>query len=59
MITSNLPALQVVLPLLGAVLAALVRRGPIAWLIALVVSWAAGRRRSASNTASIWSAPIF
>lgn len=39
MISSNLPALQVVLPLLGAVLAALVRRGPIAWLIALVVSW--------------------
>jgi multicomponent Na+:H+ antiporter subunit D len=39
MISSNLPALQVVLPLLGAVLAALVRRGPIAWFIALVVSW--------------------
>ena len=39
MISSNLPALQVVLPLLGAVLAALVRRGPIAWLIALLVSW--------------------
>ncbi len=39
MISSNLPALQVVIPLLGAVLAALVRRGPIAWFIALVVSW--------------------
>ncbi len=39
MISSNLPALQVVLPLLGAVLAALVRRGPAAWLIAFVTSW--------------------
>ncbi len=39
MISSNLPALQVVLPLLGAVLTALVRRGQIAWFIALVVSW--------------------
>jgi len=38
MSSSNLPALQVVIPLLGAVLAALVRRRPLAWLIALVVS---------------------
>ncbi len=36
----QLPALQVVLPLLGAVLAAIGRRGRVAWAIALVVGWA-------------------
>ena len=35
----QLPALQVVIPLLGAVLCALLRRGAIAWVIALAVSW--------------------
>jgi multicomponent Na+:H+ antiporter subunit D len=35
----QLPILQVVLPLLGALLAALFRQRTIAWLIALVVSW--------------------
>lgn len=39
MIADNLPALQVIVPLLGAVLCALVRRGWLAWFIALVVSW--------------------
>ena len=36
----QLPILQVVLPLLGALLAALFRQRQLAWLIALVVSWA-------------------
>ncbi|GBF27435.1 na(+)/H(+) antiporter subunit D1 [bacterium MnTg02] len=39
MISAHYPALQVVIPLLGAVLCALVRRGSIAWLVALTVSW--------------------
>ncbi|GBE42336.1 Na(+)/H(+) antiporter subunit D [bacterium BMS3Bbin10] len=38
MIAANLPALQVVLPLLGAVLCAFLQRGVWAWGIALVVS---------------------
>lgn len=37
--SGQLPALQVVLPLLGAVLCALLRRGAWAWAVALVVSW--------------------
>lgn len=36
---AHYPALQVVLPLLGAVFCALVQRGSIAWLIALVICW--------------------
>jgi len=39
-IMEHLPALQVVVPLLGAVFAALVRRGGPAWIISLGVSWA-------------------
>ena len=35
----HLPALQVVVPLLGAVFAALLRRGTSAFAVALVVSW--------------------
>ncbi len=35
----NLPALQIVIPLLGAVLCALVRHGGIAWAISTLVSW--------------------
>ncbi len=35
----HLPALQVVVPLLGAVVAAIVRKGALAWLVALAVSW--------------------
>ncbi len=35
----HLPALQVVLPLIGAMLAALTRSGRLAWAIALVVTW--------------------
>ena len=35
----HLPALQVVVPLLGAVLAAFLRRGATAFALALVVSW--------------------
>ena len=37
MIAANLPALQVVLPLLGAVVCALLKRGSWAWGVALVV----------------------
>jgi multicomponent Na+:H+ antiporter subunit D len=35
----HLPALQVVVPLLGALLSALFRRGTFAWAFALAVSW--------------------
>jgi multicomponent Na+:H+ antiporter subunit D len=35
----HLPALQVVVPLLGALLCALVRHGTISWLISTLVSW--------------------
>ena len=38
-LADHLPALQVVVPLLGAVLAALVRRGWICYAIALAVAW--------------------
>jgi multicomponent Na+:H+ antiporter subunit D len=38
-IQDHLPALQVVVPLLGAVVAAIVRNGRLAWLVALAVSW--------------------
>lgn len=38
MIAANLPALQVILPLLGAVVCALLPRGLWAWLVALAVS---------------------
>ncbi len=36
---AHLPALQVVVPLIGAVLSAFLRRGRSAWLLATVVSW--------------------
>ncbi|MEX0852430.1 MAG: monovalent cation/H+ antiporter subunit D family protein, partial [Bauldia sp.] len=36
---AHLPALQVVVPLLGALLCAMVRRPGLAWVIATVVSW--------------------
>lgn len=39
MIAQHLPALIVVLPLLAAPVALLLRRGDAAWLLALVVSW--------------------
>ena len=35
----NLPALQVVIPLLGAVLTAFLRRGVVAWGLAAIVTW--------------------
>ena len=35
----HLPALQVAVPLLGAVVAAIVRKGAVAWLVALAVAW--------------------
>jgi multicomponent Na+:H+ antiporter subunit D len=38
-ILPHLPILQVVVPLIGALLAALLRRGTTAWALALVVSW--------------------
>ena len=41
MIGPHLPALQVVIPLVGALLAALVRRPGPAWLIMLAASWLA------------------
>jgi multicomponent Na+:H+ antiporter subunit D len=39
-ISAQLPALQVVIPLIGAVVAALLRRGTTAFLLSLAVSWA-------------------
>jgi len=39
-IHAQLPALQVVLPLLGAFLAALLRRGVLAWVLATAITWA-------------------
>ncbi len=41
MIESNLPALQVVVPLLAAPFCAMFRKGPGAWFIALAANWAA------------------
>ena len=41
MITPHLPALQIVVPLVAAPLCLLLRRGDLAWGLALVVSWAA------------------
>ena len=41
MITQHLPALQIVLPLVAAPLCVLLRRGDLAWGLALIVSWAA------------------
>ncbi|HUX24862.1 MAG TPA: monovalent cation/H+ antiporter subunit D family protein [Burkholderiales bacterium] len=41
MIAENLPALQVVVPLLAAPLMVLLRRGSFAWLLATLVSWTA------------------
>lgn len=38
-VTVHLPALQVVVPLIGALLCALLRRGTTAWALSLVVSW--------------------
>jgi multicomponent Na+:H+ antiporter subunit D len=38
-IQDHLPALQVVVPLIGAVLVAIVRKGALAWLVALAVAW--------------------
>ena len=52
--TDHLPVLQVVIPLLAAPLCALVRRGRIAWGIALAASWVVGQLHGASNTASTW-----
>jgi len=39
MIASNLPALQVVLPLIAAPICVLLRRGAPAWLLAWLVTW--------------------
>ena len=36
---SQLPALQVVIPLLGAVVVALLRHGAFGWVVSLIVSW--------------------
>lgn len=41
MIAANLPALQIVLPLIAAPLCVFLRRGGLAWLLTLAVSWAA------------------
>lgn len=41
MIAAHLPALQVVLPLIGAPLCVLVRRGGPAWALATLISWIA------------------
>lgn len=39
LLSANLPALQIVVPLIGAALSSLFRRGVFAWALALVVSW--------------------
>lgn len=39
MIAQHFPVLQVVLPLIAAPLMVLLRRGPPAWLLAVIVSW--------------------
>jgi multicomponent Na+:H+ antiporter subunit D len=39
MIESNLPALQVVLPLIAAPICVLLRRGALAWLVAWLTTW--------------------
>lgn len=41
MIAANLPALQVVVPLIAAPVCALLRRGGLAWLLTLAVTWVA------------------
>lgn len=38
-LAQHLPILQVVVPLVGALLCALLRKGTLAWALALVVSW--------------------
>lgn len=40
-IGAHLPALQVVVPLLGAIVCGFLRRGMTAWLLAMVISWIA------------------
>jgi len=40
-VTEHLPALQVVVPMLGAVFCALLKNGRLAWGLSLVVSWLA------------------
>jgi multicomponent Na+:H+ antiporter subunit D len=40
-IRTHLPVLQVVIPLLGAPLCVFVRRGTLAWLVAVLLSWTA------------------
>jgi multicomponent Na+:H+ antiporter subunit D len=40
-IAAHLPALQIVVPLISAPLCLLLRRGGLAWALALIVSWAA------------------
>ena len=39
MISANLPALQVVVPLISAPLCAVLQRGLAAWFVATVVAW--------------------
>ncbi len=41
MISSNLPALQVVVPLIAAPVCVLLRRGTLTWLLAWLASWSA------------------
>lgn len=36
---TQLPALQVVIPLLGSVLCAFMKRGAVAWFLSLIISW--------------------
>lgn len=41
MISSHLPALQVVVPLVSAPLCILLRRGDLAWLLSVIITWIA------------------
>ncbi|MDP4594633.1 MAG: monovalent cation/H+ antiporter subunit D family protein [Beijerinckiaceae bacterium] len=40
-VKAHLPALQIVVPMIGAVLCAFLKRGTVAWTLALAVSWVA------------------
>ena len=53
MIEGNLPALQVVLPLIATPLCVLLRRGALAWLITWSATWAtAGWLATAPSTSA-------
>lgn len=54
----HLPALQVVIPLIGALLAGFLRRGSTAFVLALVVSWIMPFIAAAMLLQVLWGSPI-